>query len=430
MRDSIKGEFGSLTQEIPEGMPLVDEWLKRFEGQRPLEGVTALLIQHQLGNQVPQVRALLDLGLAPERLFWLDIPYTSNATTRAHVARVMGVPERNFIVSDYDVLEPYAPYQRARTQRILKHWLDDPPERLLVLDDGAYFLEAAACFRKRLSHVAIVEQTTRGFIKIDKHAHLQAYAATVPVVDVARSRPKLELEPAFIGHAVCAALLAKLGDRFHGAHGKRAVLLGYGAIGSRVAKFLETYLGFRRDRVHVFDPHTQSLEAATAAGFGIWDRADRGTRFSLVIGCSGRASFRVGDYVYLEDGAVLASASSGSVELSRQDFIDLADTSEDDDIWIEKDGLDRGRIHTDLRFRLVDREATLVNAGFPVNFDGRVNCVPTQYMQPTALMMVAASVQALSTPERGRVDLAPDFCEWVDGAFREFLGPDASVLDD
>ena len=126
VRDSIEGEFRNLTQEIPERMPLADEWLKRFDGRRPLEGVTALCIQHQLGNQVPQMRALLDLGLVPERLFWLDIPYTSNATTRAHVTRVLGVPEGNFIVSDYDVLEPYAPYQRARTQKTLSDTINSP----------------------------------------------------------------------------------------------------------------------------------------------------------------------------------------------------------------------------------------------------------------------------------------------------------------
>jgi len=48
----------------------------------------------------------------------------------------------------------------------------------------------------------------------------------------------------------------------------------------------------------------------------------------------------------------------------------------------------------DLRFNFVDREATFVNAGFPVNFDGRVNCVPAHYIQPTPTMMCAAAVQA------------------------------------
>jgi hypothetical protein len=144
-----------------------------------------------------------------------------------------------------------------------------------------------------------------------------------------------------------------------------------------------------------------------------------------VIGCSGRASFTIHDYVYLVDGAVLASASSGSVELSREDFIELADSSKIDDIKILRRGLDEQDVHSDLRFRLVDREVTFLNGGFPVNFDGRVNCVPVRYMQPTATMMVSASVQAISCSAKGLVELDPSFCAWLDQEFRTELGYDA-----
>jgi hypothetical protein len=124
----------------------------------------------------------------------------------------------------------------------------------------------------------------------------------------------------------------------------------------------------------------------------------------------------------------LASASSGSVELSREDFIELADSSKIDDIKILRRELDEEDIHSDLRFRMVDREVTFLNGGFPVNFDGRINCVPTRYMQPTATMMVSASVQAISSSAKGVVELDPDFCTWIDREFRAELGDDAPKL--
>jgi len=159
------------------------------------------------------------------------------------------------------------------------------------------------------------------------------------------------------------------------------------------------------------------MRQAKADGFSLWDRGER-VRFRLVIGCSGRASFVVGDHVFLEDGAFLASASSGAVELSREEFIELADSNPLDDIWIERDGLDESSVHSDLRFHFVDREATFVNGGFPVNFDGRVNCVPAHYILPTPTMMCAAAVQAVRSTERVLIPLDATFSGWLDAEFR------------
>jgi S-adenosylhomocysteine hydrolase len=421
-------EFLQLDQEIPQHMPILDRWVRGQRSSRPLEGVSALFIQHQFGNQVPQARAMLELGLEPEHLFWLDVPYTSNASVREALVD-LGIPRRNMISAhDYQVLDPYAPYQRRRVQSIIHSVLSDPPERLLVLDDGAYFLEAASCFVKRLPDVVVVEQTARGLIKMASSAAMRLYAQSIPVVNVARSIPKKTLEPPFIGRAVCAALLRNLHDRFSTHHRGRCLILGFGAIGSQVATFVSKYLGFPHDLIHVFDPEPLRIREAHDRGYSLWEREDLNTRFQLVIGCSGHSSLTVHDYVYLEDGAILASASSGSVELSREEFIELADSSEIDDIEIMRQGLNEANIHSDLRFQLVDREATFLNAGFPVNFDGRVNCVPSRFMQPTATMMVAASVQAISCTAKGLVELDPSFCAWLDREFRHELGDEAFRL--
>jgi hypothetical protein len=421
-------DFLDLNQEIPERMPILDRWLEDHLSARPLEGLTALFIQHQFGNQVPQTRAMLELGLQPDRLFWLDVPYTSNARVREALV-AMGIPRGNFICAhDYRVLTAYGPYQRCRVQAFIHNLMEDPPDRLLVLDDGAYFLEAASCFKARFPRVAVVEQTTRGLIKMESSAAMRLYSKEVPIVNVARSAPKKTLEPPFIGRAICAKLFDRLRGRFScGAHA-RCLILGLGAIGSQVARFASEYLGFEPRLIHVFDPDPARLAEAREHGYSPWQRDDLKTRFQLVIGCSGRASFTVHDYPYLEDGAVLASASSGSVELSREEFIELSDSSEVDDIEIVRRNLNECDIHSDITFRLVDREATFLNAGFPVNFDGRVNCVPTRYMQPTATMMVSAAVQATMCSSTGLVDLDPAFCAWLDREFRAELGDEARRL--
>jgi hypothetical protein len=209
----------------------------------------------------------------------------------------------------------------------------------------------------------------------------------------------------------------------------RCLVLGYGAIGAQVSNFLHATLGFPRDRIHVYDTDAKRVQAAAGEGFAPWTRSERRFRFKAVIGCSGRASFKLGDYVLLEDGAFLASATSGTVELSREEFIELADASPYDDISIIREGLDESDVHSNLRFHFIDREATFVNGGFPVNFDGRVNCVPAHYIQPTPTMMCAAAVQAVRATQKGLIDLDPRFCEWVIDEFKRELADEASLLN-
>jgi len=424
-------DFSNIDQSIPRELPLVSRWVDQHGARKPLRGATALLIQHQLGNHFAQTRALLDLGLEKSRLIWIDVPYTATREIRQALIDELGVPATGFNVNDFRVLERYPPYQIRRVQEVVAQLLADPPDRLVVLDDGAYFLEAASCFEKQLPAVAIVEQTTRGLIKIEENAALKSYARDVPIINVARSLPKKTLEPPFIGRAVCDSLLQHIEPLLDRSRPPRCLVLGFGAIGRQVAEFLPSRLDIDKRRVHVFDPSRSRRKAAAEEQFSLWNRRRLSDRFDLVIGCSGHRSFTLGDRIYLEDNAVLASASSGTVELSRQDFIELADVSEIDDISVVREGLDERNVHSDLRIKLVDRTVTFVNGGFPVNFDGRVNCIPGHYIQPTPTMMAAAAVQAVGAIEKkqkGLIDLDPDFCVWVDREFKRELGAERSLI--
>ena len=423
-------DLGNGVQALDADMPVLRAYVDRYAGRQPLRGATALLIQHQLGNQGPQIDAMMALGLEPEKTLWVDIPYTSHASFRSEVARRHGIPDGNFDVHSYRVLDPYASYQFSRTQRVLGRLLENPPERLLVLDDGAYFLEAAMGFRRQLRNVTIVEQTSRGMMKIEDSPALTRYAARFPVVNVARSRPKLRLESPWIGTAVLLALRHRLKQveakwrEFAITPDAPCLVLGYGAVGEQVARHLRHVA-----QVYVFDVDARRRRRAVRNGHRLWDRRGQALipdeqliRFKLVVGCTGRASFSVGDHVFLDRHAVLASASSGSVELSRGDFIDLAAASEIDDIHIDQDGLADGGLHHDLRMQLVDRDVVFLNAGFPINFDGRVNCVPSRYMQATATLMVHGAVQALGA-QPGIQDVDHGFSQWLTGAFKAQLTP-------
>jgi len=70
-------------QATPRQLPMLDAVVEHVGGNRPpLEGVTLVLIQHQLGSMVPMTEALIRLGADPQKVHWIDIPYTANATVR------------------------------------------------------------------------------------------------------------------------------------------------------------------------------------------------------------------------------------------------------------------------------------------------------------------------------------------------------------
>src|SRR5436853_6342640 len=115
--DAPASLFGyALGNSVPtlEAMPLLGELVEENRADKPLKGVTALLIQHQLGNQGPQLDALVRLGLDPKKIFWLDIPYTSSQRFRQVAHERHGVPRRNLFASDYRVLDRYPEYQFRR----------------------------------------------------------------------------------------------------------------------------------------------------------------------------------------------------------------------------------------------------------------------------------------------------------------------------
>src|SRR5215831_7230919 len=99
MTGKVQLRHWQLTEEIPQRMPVLERWLQRAASDQPLLGVTALLIQHQLGNHVPQARALIELGLDARNLYWIDIPYTSTPVVRDALCQ-LGIPSQNLMTSD------------------------------------------------------------------------------------------------------------------------------------------------------------------------------------------------------------------------------------------------------------------------------------------------------------------------------------------
>ncbi len=232
------------SEKIPERLPLLDAYIKEHaRGKKPLAGVTAVLIQHQLGSQVRMAEGLIRLGIHPKSVYWVDIPYTANLVVRKALEG-LGIPSGNFSKHSYHLGKPYAAYQRRRVQEMFSRMRRQlrPKDHLLVLDDGSYYIEAISCYARAFPRMSIVEQTTRGIIKLNKDATLRYYCSRTPIINVAQSEPKKKLESPFIGEAVCRALVGRLTKVQFGRKDK-CLILGFGAIGQSVAESIRTFSG-------------------------------------------------------------------------------------------------------------------------------------------------------------------------------------------
>jgi hypothetical protein len=95
------------------------------------------------------------------------------------------------------------------------------------------------------------------------------------------------------------------------------------------------------------------------------------------------------------------SGSSAAVEFNREKFIDLAYRNDKDDFFIiEPEKSRRLGIHTSLEMQKGDIRFSFLNAGFPVNFDGRMECLPYLIIQITHGLLLAAAKESLNSATR------------------------------
>ena len=133
------------------------------------------------------------------------------------------------------------------------------------------------------------------------------------------------------------------------------------------------------------------------------------------MGCTGYNSFKLDQRALLADEAILASGSSAAVEFNRPAFVELADRYPDDEIEI----LDREKtiaqgIHAKISFQQEGgKKFTFLNAGFPVNFDGRLECLPTRTIQATHCLLFSAACQVLQQKSPGLRLIDAEIDNWI-----------------
>ncbi|WP_430379793.1 adenosylhomocysteinase [Streptomyces sp. B1-3] len=181
-------------------------------------------------------------------------------------------------------------------------------ETVCLLDVGGYFAPTLAEVHSRFTGriAGVIEDTENGH---RRYADLDKLPC--PVISVARS-PLKGPEDFLVGQSVVFSTEAVMRGRGDILHGRPALVIGFGKLGSSIARLLQA----KGVQVTVFDIDPVRRTQALSQGFTV--ARDRETALigaGLVLCATGAISLRGEDFSHLRNGAYVATVTSSEDEL-------------------------------------------------------------------------------------------------------------------
>lgn len=338
-----------------------------------LSGYTLITCHHVLRTNVPVLQKLFSRGLQPQNTFVLGKPYsTDNEALEEYKKLGVRVSAASVV---FDSTQRFDSYFSDVGKQFVHDVLHNAPadKKLLVWDDGGTLLQPLA-EKQAQREIRAVEHTSSGYNA------LQNTNLSFPVVNMARSDTKLELESPYIVEDI----LRKFADYLqkHPEKNPRKILVvGGGAIGSNFKKNLSAQ-GYD---VTIFD--------------SVADKSDHENlenivgNFDVIIGATGNEILSANKINLLKHDAIVFSASSSDREFDALGWRNLSNVSVAGHSDIEV----AGRV--------------LLNNGFPLNFNGSADSIPPHAIQLTRALSLASMFLAADDSfanKNGWLDIPPD----------------------
>jgi len=350
--------------------PLLEDASKYFERVK-LGDILLVASQHILETNRILFEYLLRHELRPENTYLVGKCYSTNRVAMRRFQH-MGIQVSPASIA-YDSQRPFdtqfIEYTRRFLEQVRQQTGDRAYRRIVVLEDGGELMTRAFTMFHGRSRVVGIEQTSAGFHRLSRRE------LNLPVINVARSNAKLELESPEIARAFKLRLNQGLAQ-LH-LQPRSALILGSGALGSALIRCLESSFRTKSfDRIPLLSDFAARLLPTI-----IRDQ-------DLIVGATGETSIPQRLHGLLRPGTVLASASSSDREF--------------DAVHFRRANAPSGDCHETVSCQGVH----LLNGGFPVNFDGGEHSVSLDRIQITLALLFSAVCLATTTKaKRGFVDL-------------------------
>jgi len=425
-------------------MPLLDEMLQQLGGKTPMKGVRMASVQHLFPTTEGLFRAFTLAGAPPEDHIVGGKNYSTNVEAyhrmdaEGYDTHWMAAPRAR--EAGLDAEKVVKDMARAQLERM---FADTPPDAkvappFLLLDDGGKLIDCLHReFPERVHQCVAVEQTDRGIQVLEKLED-DGIAVGCPVVNMARSWCKKDIEGPVIGESVVFHMEHALDQLAVDPKEKTACLVGFGAVGEAVAASL-----LRRGyTVVVTDPDPAAQQRAQDMGCTPMAKEDALAQGHVLVGCTGKQSVTLDDLERLPDGAVLVNAASGNHELSLHELGEADYKRIDPHLDVD----DQGRLTSsfagqdlalgDLRdgadtchrvLRSADgKERLALRSGYVVNM---TLGLPPEYVQLTLGLLLASCLQAVDAQQPGLVDLDDAAQQFITLRTRKHLSGIGKTLD-
>jgi len=222
-------------------------------------------------------------------------------------------------------------------------------KQIVIVEVGGYFAQPLTRLDPEAAQfiAGAVEDTTFGH---NRYAKL-IQNIPVPVFSVARSALK-EIEARFVGRDAVAAIESVLRAKGVSLAGRNALVIGYGMIGSNVARALENH----DMKVHVYDLHDFKNLRAYIDGFAIHKKRELIKSADLIFAATAERALSWEEIEECKSNVILASVGSRDTEF---DIVGLKEQS----LKIEDITADIKRFWTPN-----SKQILLVRQGTAVNF--------------------------------------------------------------
>ena len=343
-------------------LPLVEFLVSSYKGPS-FSRVKIIGIQHILETTHAMFRSFYKLGLRPENISLLGKCYSTNHSVYEEMlADGINVSPSSFTYSSH---QPYDDFFEQEVENFCRNWINNLSSNdhdcIIVLDDGGKCISFLSNHLHNHPAIIGIEQTSSGYEAI------RNISLPFPVINVARSPIKLELESPMIAQAAAERMFyslqkqEKLPDK--------ALIIGGGSIGQAMKDRLSSSVEVTIYDSKNIDPAENEHRLSKLLG-----------QFPLIIGCSGKISIPSTLHSFLSPGTTLVSVSSSDREF--------------DAVHLRKRLPENKNCHADL----VIGDILLIRSGFPVNFDGERENIHPDKIQLTIALITSGILQARLLP--------------------------------
>ena len=361
-------------QAIELRLPLVDYTISLFD-KTDFSKIKIIGVQHILETLHAMFRSFYPLGLKPENIALIGKCYsTCKEVYNEMLAEGMQIDPNSLFYSSHIAFDDM--FSR-KIQNFILSQIEDLKsgkyKKIIILDDGGHCINfLQKYFSDSKIPIVGIEQTSSGYTAIrSKQLHF-------PVINIARSSTKLNIESPMIAHAAITRLYKSL-QKFQ-LFPQKALIIGRGPIGLAMEKKLKADM-----HVAVYDQNHDISDFDTKNLTTIIPH------FPLIIGCTGTTSVPCKYHDRLSPTTTLVSVSSSDREF--------------DAVHLRKQLQENNNCYTDLL--LNSQKLLLINSGFPVNFDGNRENIDPNFIQLTLALIAGGILQANSLETRITPQILP-----------------------